>query len=74
MIMVIVGDFEPEEMFEKVRKRLVEQETKGEIKRINPIEPEDIVKPRIEEKAEVSMPLYTIGIKEQKEYEKEKRK
>lgn len=73
MIMVIVGDFKPEEMFEKVRKRLVEQETKGEIKRINPIEPEDIVKPRIEEKAEVSMPLYTIGIKDNpKEDDKKK--
>ncbi|MBD9159660.1 MAG: insulinase family protein, partial [Clostridiales bacterium] len=34
MIMVIVGDFEPEKIFEEVKKRLVENINKGEIKRI----------------------------------------
>ena len=72
MIMVIVGDFEPEKIFEEVKKRLVENINKGEIKRINPTEEESIVESRIEDKFEVSMPLYTIGIKDKLETDKRK--
>ena len=72
MIMVIVGDFEPEKIFEEVKKRLVENINKGEIKRINPTEEEPIVESRIEDKFEVSMPLYTIGIKDKLETDKRK--
>ena len=72
MIMVIVGDFEPEKIFEEVKKRLVENINKGEIKRINPTEEESIVESRIEDKFEVSMPLYTIGIKDKLETDKKK--
>ena len=64
MIMVIAGDFEPEKTIEDVKKRLIKTEAKGEIRRINSDEPEEIVQPYIEEKLEVSQPLYTIGIKE----------
>ncbi len=64
MIMVIAGDFEPEKIIEDVKKRLIKTEAKGEIRRINSDEPEEIVQPYIEEKLEVSQPLYTIGIKE----------
>ncbi len=72
MIMVIVGDFEPEKIFAEVKKRLVENTNKGEIKRINPVEEDTIVEPRIEDKFEVSMPLYTIGIKDKLETDKKK--
>ena len=72
MIMVIVGDFEPEKIFEEVKKRLVENINKGEIKRINPTEEESVVESRIEDKFEVSMPLYTIGIKDKLETDKRK--
>lgn len=72
MIMVIVGDFEPEKIFVEVKKRLVENTNKGEIKRINPVEEDTIVEPRIEDKFEVSMPLYTIGIKDKLETDKKK--
>ena len=72
MIMVIVGDFEPEKIFEGVKKRLVENINKGEIKRINPTEEESVVESRIEDKFEVSMPLYTIGIKDKLETDKRK--
>ena len=72
MIMVIVGDFEPEKIFEEVKKRLVENINKGEIKRINPTEEESILESRIEDKFEVSMPLYTIGIKDKLETDKRK--
>ena len=64
MAMVIVGDFKPEEMLEEVKKRLIKKEPCGEIKRIYEEEPEEIVKEKIEQKLEVSEPLYTIGIKD----------
>lgn len=64
MAMVLCGDFEPEDMIEEVKKRLLETKASGEIKRIYPDEPEEIVQERIEQKLEVSQPLYTIGIKD----------
>ena len=66
MAMVICGDFEPEKMIEEVKKRLIETKASGEIKRIYPKEPENIVQPKIEQKLEVSQPLYTIGIKDKR--------
>ncbi len=63
MILVICGDFEPEELLEEVKKRLIETPANGEIKRIYPQEPEEINQEKIEEQMQVSTPLYTIGIK-----------
>ena len=64
MVMVICGDFEPEFLLEEIKKRLKPVEPIGEIKRIYPEEPTNIVKEKIEEKMEVSQPMYTIGIKD----------
>ncbi len=64
MAMVLCGDFEPEAMIEEVKKRLVDTKASGEIKREYPEEPEEIVQEKIEQKLEVSRPLYTIGIKD----------
>ena len=64
MAIVICGDFKPEEMIEEVKKRLVESKSNGKIERIYPEEPENIVQEKIEQKLEVSRPLYTIGIKD----------
>ena len=64
MAIVICGDFNPDEIIEEVKKRLIKKEANGQIKRIYPEEPEEIVKNRIEQKLEVSQPLYTIGIKD----------
>ena len=64
MAIVICGDFNPDEIIEEVKKRLIKKEANGQIKRIYPEEPEEIVKVRIEQKLEVSQPLYTIGIKD----------
>ena len=63
MAMVICGDFEPEKLLEEIKSRLIKTEPKGKIKRIYPEEPEEIVKEKIEQKMEVSRPLFTIGIK-----------
>ena len=67
MALVICGDFKPEEIIEEVKKRLIETKSNGEIKRIYPEEPSDIVKEKIEQKLEVSQPLYAIGIKDSRE-------
>lgn len=64
MTMVLCGDFEPEKLLEEVKKRLLEIKPKGEIKRLYPDEPEEIVQEKIEQKLEVSQALYAIGIKD----------
>ena len=67
MAMVICGDFEPKEIIEQIQKRLVKKEENEEIKRIYEKEPENIVQKEIEEKMEVSMPMFVIGYKDKKE-------
>ncbi len=64
MTMVLCGDFEPEAILEEVKKRLIDTKPSGEIKRIYPEEPEEIVQEKTEQKLEVSQPLYAIGIKD----------
>ncbi len=72
MAMVVCGDFEPEKLLEEIKKRLIKKDGNGEIKRIYPDEEESIVKPSIEQKMDVSEPLFTIGIKDKVAEEKEK--
>ena len=64
MAMVVCGDFNPEELMKEIKSRLIKNENKGKIKRIYPEEPEDVVKNRVEQKMEVSIPIFTIGIKD----------
>ena len=63
MCMVVSGDFEPKDLIEEIKKRLIEKNQNGEIKRIYEDEKEEIVKPKIEQTMNVSKPLCTIGIK-----------
>ena len=64
MVMCFAGDFEPEKLLEEVKKRLKSTEKHGEIKRIYPEEPVEIVKKESVQKMEVSMPIFVIGIKD----------
>lgn len=64
MVMCFVGDFVPEDLLKEIKKRLIEKPTQGEIKRIFEEEPEEIVEKRKENKMEVSMPIFVIGIKD----------
>lgn len=64
MVMCFAGDFEPETLIEEVKKRLKPTEKHGEIKRIYPEEPEQIVKKENTQNMEVSMPIFVIGIKD----------
>lgn len=72
MAMVIAGDFEPEKLLEEIKKRLVDNKSNGEIKRIYEDEPKEIVKKKNEQNMEVSKPLYAIGIKDVPAEQKEK--
>lgn len=72
MAMVVCGDFEPEKLLEEIKKRLIDKKANGEIKRIYPEEPENIVQEKIEQKMDVSEPLFIIGIKDKVANEKEK--
>jgi len=69
MVMVICGDFNVEEMLEGIKKRLVDKEKQGEIKRIYPEKEEGINKDYKEVKMEVSKPVFMIGFKDDPETE-----
>jgi len=64
MVMCFAGDFEPEDLLKEVKKRLKNTEKHGEIKRIYPEEPKEIVQKEMIEQMEVSMPIFVIGIKD----------
>ena len=63
MVLVVCGDFKPEEILKEIEKRLIEKKATGEIRRIYEKEEETVVKQRIEANMEVSIPIFTIGIK-----------
>ncbi len=64
MTMAICGDFEPEEILEEVKKRLIPKESQGEIKRIYPAKEEKIHQKEKEVQMEVSTPMFMIGYKD----------
>ena len=64
MVFVVVGDFEPEDIFEKIKKRIKKSENRDEIQRIYPIEDKEINKKYEEKVMEVSVPIFMIGIKD----------
>ncbi len=72
MIMCISGDFEPEEIIEEVKKRLLPREKMGEIKRIYPSEPIEINHKYKEDKMDVNMPIFMIGYKDNLDEDKVK--
>ncbi len=69
MVMVICGNFKPEEMLEEIKKRLIEKPKQGEIKRIYAPQEIDIHMPYKESTMEVSQPLFMIGFKDSIEQE-----
>jgi predicted Zn-dependent peptidase len=64
MTLVVCGDFNPEDLLEEIKKRLIPRENQGEIKRIYESEDETINMPKKEVKMEVSMPIFMFGIKD----------
>ena len=64
MTLVVCGNFNPEDLLNEIKKRLIPKEKQGEIKRIYPEEPDNINKNYKEQKMEVSLPLFMIGFKD----------
>lgn len=64
MVMVVCGDFVPEELIEEIKKRIVKKESQGEIKRIYPKQETTINKPYKEVEMEVSSPIFIVGYKD----------
>lgn len=64
MTMVVCGDFEPEKLLNEIKKRLVQKENQGEIKRIYAKEETEINKKETEVKMELSNPLFLVGYKD----------
>lgn len=71
MTMVVCGDFNPENLLEEIKKRILPHEKQGTIKRIYPKKENEINKPYKEEQMEVSLPLFAIGFKDAIENNKE---
>lgn len=69
MVMVLCGNFKPEEILEEVKKRLIDKPKQGEIKRIYPKEETSINMPYKETSMEVSKPIFMIGFKDKIEKE-----
>ena len=67
MVMVVCGDFVPEDLLEEIKKRIVPKESQGEIKRIYPERESGINKPYKEVQMEVSSPIFAIGYKDEED-------
>lgn len=64
MVLTVAGDFEPEAILAEIKKRLKDNEARGEITRIYPEEKLEINKKYVEKEMEVSLPLFMIGFKD----------
>jgi len=64
MIVLVVGDVNPREIFEQVEKSIKVPTSVPEIKRIFPEEPDSLNKDYIEQSLAVSIPLFQMGFKD----------
>lgn len=64
MLMVVSGDFVPEDLIKEIKKRLIKNENVSEIKRIYPEEPEEVNEKQKIVEMDVNNPLFVIGIKD----------
>lgn len=64
MLMVVTGNFEPEKLLEEIKKRIINKENKGLIKRIYPEESKQINKKQIIQNMDVNNPLFVISYKD----------
>lgn len=64
MVLVISGDFVPEDLLKEIKKRLIEKPNQSEIKRLYEEEPKEINQKEIIVKMDVNNPLFVIGFKD----------
>ena len=72
MIMVVCGDFIPENLIEEIKKRILRKENQGEIKRIYPPKEDKINKRYETAQMEVSVPIFMLGFKDMQNSKEEK--
>ncbi len=65
MALVVCGEFNPEEILQEIKNRIVEKENQTEIKRIYPESEKGINKKYKETKMQVSQPIFLIGFKDE---------
>lgn len=64
MIVLVVGDVEPEGIFEKIEEAIEKKDKRAAIKRIFPEEPRGINKSYAEQSLAVSIPLFQMGYRD----------
>ncbi len=64
MVVCVVGDVDPDEVFESVEKVIKKDRPSGAVKSIFTDEPNSVCQKYIEAKASVSIPLFNIGFKD----------
>ncbi len=65
MVLVVCGNFKPEEILQEIKNRIVEKENQGEIQRIYPESEKGLNKKYKESTMEVSKPIFLIGFKDE---------
>ena len=74
MVIVVCGDFEPENILQEIEKRITLTKCDKSVKKIMVNEPEEIVEPIVEKNMDISMPLFIIGYKDKIECENQVKK
>lgn len=74
MVIVVCGDFEPENILQEIEKRITLTKCDKSVKKIMVNEPEEIVEPIVEKNMNISMPLFIIGYKDKIECENQVKK
>ena len=64
MVMVLVGNFEPERDFQKIKDRMIMQKVIDEAKRVYNEEPKEIVQNYISQGMNISMPIAMVAYKD----------
>ena len=64
MVMVVTGDFEPNEILEEIKNRLIWKNDSVNVKRIIEKEEDTVVEHKVVKQQNVSKPIFTIGIKD----------
>ena len=64
MLLVVCGDFNPENLLQEIKNRITKDDTQGEIKRIYPNEQNEIVEKEKIVTMDVTNPIFAIGFKD----------
>jgi len=64
MVILVVGDVDPQAVFERVEKLLAEKDARPPVRRIYPAEPETVNKDYVEQSMAVSTPIFQMGYRD----------